>query len=70
MMTGYHIAPPSAHTLDESPCKLIIGIDNHSFYYCTLHPEVRNIYLESIEHHIKYKDAKMHELEILKSIDI
>jgi hypothetical protein len=52
---------PTPHTLDESLCKSIIRMDNNDFYYCTLHPKVRNIYLETTEHHIKYK-AVMHVL--------
>lgn len=60
----------SPHTLDKSPCKLIIRTDNRSFYYCTLHPEIRNIHLETIEHHIKYKDTKLHESEILKLLNV
>lgn len=70
MMTGYHIASPPTHTLDESPCKSIIRIDNDDFYYCTIHPNIRNIHLETIEHHAKYKDAKLHESEILKLLDV
>ena len=62
---GLPYRPPPPHTLDESPCKSIIRMDDHSFYYCTLHPEVRNIHLESIEHHIKYKYPEMHKSEIL-----
>jgi hypothetical protein len=36
------------------------------YYYCRLHPEIKNAHLESIEHHIKYKDPKWHESELLK----
>jgi hypothetical protein len=60
----YHPLPP--HKLEESPCKSIIGIDNHSFYYCALDPDVRSIHLESIEHHIKYNSAETHKSEILR----
>jgi hypothetical protein len=62
--------PPLPHTLDESPCRSIIRIDNHSLYYCTLHPEVRSYHLDSIEHHMKYKNGDLHESEILKLLDI
>ena len=61
---------PPAHTLNESPCKSLIKIDNDSFHYCIMHPDFRNIHLEAIEHHIKYKDAESHKLEILKSLDV
>jgi hypothetical protein len=64
----YRPLPP--HSLEESACKSIIRIDNHSFYYCALHPDVQSIYLESIEHHCKFKDGEMHHSEILKSLDI
>ena len=62
--------PPTPHTLDESPCKSIISITNDNFYICKMHPDIQNIYLESIEHHIKYKDPKLHESEIFKLLNI
>ena len=61
--------PLPSHTLDESPCKSIIRIDSHSLYYCTLHSDIRSYHLDSIEHHIKYKNAEQHKLEILKLSD-
>ena len=64
----YH--PPPPHELQDSPCKLIIRLDNHSlFYNCTLHPDIRSYHLESIEHHIKYKNPEMHKSEILKLLE-
>jgi hypothetical protein len=66
---GRPYCPPPSHTLDESPCKSIIKIDAGGFYYCTLHSDIRNIHLETIEHHVKFKDAKLHESEILKRLD-
>jgi hypothetical protein len=62
----YFPLPP--HKLEESPCKSIIRVDNHSFYYCTLHPDIQNIHLESVEHHCKYQDREMHKSEIIKSL--
>jgi hypothetical protein len=55
----------SAHKLDQSPCRHIIAI-NDGYYYCRLHPGIKNVHLESIEHHIKYKDPEAHKLELLK----
>ncbi len=66
---GGPYCPPTPHTLDESPCKSIIRITQDNFYYCTVHPDIQNIHLESIEHHIKYKDAELHKSEILKLLD-
>lgn len=61
----YH--PPPHHDLEVSPCKLIIRFDEHSsLYNCTLHPDFQSYHLESIEHHIKYKNPEMHKSEILK----
>jgi hypothetical protein len=57
--------PLPGHSLEGSLCYPIIG-QNGKFYYCKLHPEVCNIYLESIEHHCKYKDPDVHKSEILK----
>jgi hypothetical protein len=53
------------HKLDQSPCYPIIA-QKQEYFYCRLHPEIKNTYLESIEHHIKYKDPKRHESELLK----
>ena len=63
----YH--PPPPHELKNSPCRSIIRIDTYSLYYCTLHPDVQSYHLESIEHHIKYKNPEMHESEILTSLN-
>jgi hypothetical protein len=49
----------------ESPCCHIISIKD-GYYYCRLHPEIKNVHLESIEHHIKYKDPATHKSELLK----
>jgi hypothetical protein len=46
----------------------LIRIDNHSLFYCTLHPDVQSYHLESIEHHMKYKDPEVHKSEILKQL--
>jgi hypothetical protein len=62
--------PLPPHTIEESPCRSIIGIDNHSFYYCTVHQDIQNINLESIEHHCKFKDREMHYSEVQKSLGI
>ena len=62
--------PPPPHKLEESPCKSIIKLDNHSLLYnCTLHPDFQSYHLESIEHHIKYKNPEMHKSEILKLLE-
>jgi hypothetical protein len=68
--TNSRYRSPAEHTLEESPCKSIIRIDSHSFYYCTLHPDILSIHLESIEHHCKFKDGEMHHSEILKSFGV
>jgi hypothetical protein len=61
----YH--PPPPHELEDSPCKSIIRFDSHSsLYNCALHPDVQSYHLESIEHHIKFKNPDMHKSEILK----
>jgi hypothetical protein len=31
-----------------------------------LHPDIENIYLETIEHHCKYSNPEAHKLEILR----
>jgi hypothetical protein len=63
----YHSPPP--HGLEDSPCKSIIRFDSHSsLYNCALHPDVQSYHLESIEHHIKFKNPDMHKSEILKQL--
>jgi hypothetical protein len=36
------------------------------YVYCRLHPDIRNVHLETIEHHIKYKNPAEHKSELLK----
>ena len=57
--------PLPEHDLDQSPCYPIIA-QKQGYFYCRLHPEVKNVHLESIEHHIKYKDPETHKSELLK----
>ena len=35
-------------------------------YYCKLHPDIENIYLESIEHHCKFSNPEFRKSEILR----
>lgn len=63
--------PPPPHELEDSPCKSIIRFDKHSLlYHCILHPDIQSYHLESIEHHIKFKNPEIHKSEILKSLNI
>jgi hypothetical protein len=57
--------PLPEHSLEQSPCYPIIDRNNRS-YFCRLHPEVKNVNLDPIEHHSKYKDSAYHKSEILK----
>jgi hypothetical protein len=67
------------HEIYQSPCYPIIGIRTSTWtnvetgikntvrwYYCKLHPKIKNIYLDSIEHHCKYKDPEIHKAKILE----
>jgi hypothetical protein len=57
------------HSLEQSPCYPIIGIHNKyrvPFHYCKLHPDVENIYLETIEHHCKFCNPEFHKSEVLR----
>src|ERR671936_1866332 len=63
--------PLPEHDLKQSPCYPIINVRNYHnykipFYYCKLHPDIENVYLETIEHHCKYSNPEVHKLEILK----
>ena len=47
-----------------SPCYLIIGMHNKyrvPFYFCKLHRDIENIYLQSIEHHCKFSNPDFHK---------
>ena len=46
-------------------CYSIIA-KKQGYNYCSLHPEIKNAHLESIEHRIKYKAPKAHKSEPLK----
>ena len=45
---------PPERTLEQSPCYPIIAT-RQGYFYCRLHPEIKNIHLESIVHNLKYK---------------
>ena len=59
------------HTLEESICAPLIGKQNNLpfFYYCKLDPKVENIYLKSIEDHIRFKDPERHKAKLLELLD-
>jgi hypothetical protein len=65
-----HWKPLPEHDLKASPCYPIIGTRNNykakTFYYYKLHPEIENVYLETIEHHCKYKEPDIHKSEVLR----
>jgi len=63
--------PLPEHDLKQSPCYPFIHIHMYHnykipFYYCKLHPDIENAYLESIEHYCKYKEPDMRKSEILQ----
>ena len=60
---------PQEHTFDQSPCRAIVAI-KQGYFYCKLHPDIKDAYLELIEHHIKYKDPQEHRSELLKLLNI
>ena len=59
------------HTLEESICAPLIGKQNNLpfFYYCKLDPKVENIYLKSINDHIRFKDPERHKAKLLELLD-
>ena len=58
-----HVPLPE-HDLHQIPHYLITVV-GQGYFYCSLHPDVRKVNLESIEHHIKYKDPEARKSEIL-----
>jgi len=68
---GIDYKPLPKHSLEESPCYPIVDMEKKSvFYYCKLHPKIQSLYLESIEHHCKYKEAETHKREILSRLSV
>jgi hypothetical protein len=57
--------PLPEHDLNQRPGHSLIA-KKQGYYYCRLHPEIKNAHLESIGHHIKYKDPEIHRSELLK----
>ena len=53
------------YKLDQSPCRHITAI-NDGCYCCRLHPSIKNVHLEWIEHYIKYKEPEAYNLQLLK----
>lgn len=61
--------PLPKHSLEQSPCYTIIGMHNKyrvPFYYCKLHRNIENMYLEIIEHHCKFSEPGLDKSEILE----
>ena len=58
------------HSLEDSICRPLIGRQNYKpfLYFLKDDPDVVNIYLESIEHHIRYKDPDRHKAKLLEMI--
>ena len=47
-------APLPEHDLDQGPCYSIIA-KKQGIFLLRLHPDVKKVNLESMEHHINYK---------------
>jgi len=58
------------NSFEDSICRPLIGRqDHHPFlYFLKDDPDVVNIYLESIEHHIRYKDPERYKAKLLEMI--
>ena len=64
-----HIHQLPEQDLARAPYHLIIA-KKQEYFYCRLHLEIKNAYLESIEHHIEYKGPAEHKSELLKCPEI
>ena len=58
------------HTLEESICRPIIGIQNYKpfFKYCKICPKVEFLQLRSIEDHIRLNDSQTHKEKLLELV--
>jgi hypothetical protein len=56
------------HSLEDNICRPLIGQQSNKpfFYYCSEHPNLENIYLKSIEDHIRLKDPQRHKAKLLE----
>ena len=61
--------PLAEHDLDHSPCDIIIA-KKQGYFNCRLHPEIKNVHLDSVVHHINYKDPEVRRLELLKLLKL
>jgi hypothetical protein len=63
-------AQKEEHSLEESICRPLIGKQIHKqfLHYCKVHTYVEFLSLESIEHHIKFKDPERHKAKLLEKI--
>jgi hypothetical protein len=62
---GYQPLPE--HSLEDSPCHDIID-KRGTFYSCKLHPKIRNINLDTMEHHCRYHEPEFYKQEILSRV--
>ena len=61
--------PLCSHSLEKSPCYPVIDFKDagkHILYSCSLHPNLENVNLESLEHHCRY--ANGHKEEIIARV--
>jgi len=58
------------HSFEDSICRPLIGKQTYKayFHYCKICPKVKFLSLESIEHHIRYKDPELHKAKLLEMI--
>ena len=58
------------YSLEDNICRPLIGKQIHKpfFHYCKICPKVEFLSLESIEHHIKFKDPECHKAKLLEMI--
>lgn len=66
------LLPLRDHPIEKSPCYPLIDFKaagKHILYFCSLHPNIENINLESIEHHCRYDNATAHKEEIISRVN-
>jgi hypothetical protein len=64
------LLPLRDHPIEKSPCYPIIDFKaagKYILYSCSLHPNIENVNLESIEHHCKYGAG--HKEEIVSRVN-
>jgi hypothetical protein len=64
--------PLPQHPIEKSPCYPIVDFKaagKFVLFSCSMHPNIENVNLESIEHHCRYDNPTSHKAEIVTRVE-